>query len=138
MKKTQIMVFGTFDMIHEGHENLFRQARALGPEPYLIVSVARDLIAKKARGYAPKNNEAARCEMLAAHPLVDKAVIGDESGYIPHIAFLKPDIIALGYDQKGEYVENLENDLREAGLTTRVVRLQSYKPETFKTSKLRG
>ena len=37
---TRIMVFGTFDMIHAGHEDLFRQARALAKEPYLIVSVA--------------------------------------------------------------------------------------------------
>lgn len=138
MEKTRIMVFGTFDMIHEGHEDFFRQARALVDEARLIVSVARDAVATRVRGYAPRNKEVSRRDALAAHPLVDEAILGDESGYIQHIVVAKPDIIALGYDQSGVYVENLERDLREAGLSTRVVRMQSYKPETFKTSKLRG
>lgn len=131
------MVFGTFDMIHEGHEDLFRQARELASDAHLIVSVARDLIAARVRGYAPRNNEEARRRVVAKNPLVDEAVLGDETAYIQHIAQMKPDIIALGYDQKGEYVENLERDLQAVGLATRVVRLQPYKPETFKTSKLR-
>lgn len=131
------MVFGTFDMIHEGHENLFNQARELAPDPHLIVSVARDSVATRVRRYAPRNSEEVRQRLLVAHPLVDEAVLGDETGYVHHILLVKPDIIALGYDQKGEYVENLERDLHEAGLSTRVIRLKSYKPETFKTSKLR-
>ncbi len=132
------MVFGTFDMIHDGHANLFEQARALGPKAHLIVSVARDVVAARVRGYAPRNTEEARQRMVTAHPLVDEAVIGDEVGYMQHITQVKPDIIALGYDQQGEYVDSLESDLYNAGLATRVVRLQSYQPESFKTSKLRA
>ena len=49
-----------------------------------------------------------------------------------------PDIIALGYDQHGEYVENLPNELQRAGLTTRIVRLKPFRQDTFKTSKLNG
>lgn len=135
MKK--IMVFGTFDMIHPGHEDFFRQARGLGENPYLIVSVARDSAAKRHRGFAPQFSENERLEALSRHPLVDKAILGDEEGYIAHITAEHPDIIALGYDQDGEYVEKLEDDLRSAKLATRVVRLQAFRPETFKTSKLR-
>lgn len=138
MEKTRIMIFGTFDMIHEGHVDLFRQARRLAEDPYLIVSVARDFIAARVRGYPPKHAEEERCINLAQHELVDEAVVGDDAGYMQHISRLQPDIIALGYDQKGDYVDNLEKDLREAGLLTRVVRMQPYKPETFKTSKLRS
>lgn len=131
------MVFGTFDMIHEGHENLFRQARALAPEARLIVSIARDAVAARVRGYAPDNSEEARRMALAAHPLVDEVVLGDGEGYIAHIVRAKPDIIALGYDQEGEYVENLEEDLRASGLSTKIARLRPHKPEIFKTAKLR-
>lgn len=138
MEKVRIMVFGTFDMIHEGHENFFKQARELADESYLVVSVARDSIATRVRGYSPRNNEETRRAKLEEHPRVDEAVLGDEVGYMEHVVRVKPDIIALGYDQGGEYVENLEKDLRAAGLSTRIVRMQSYKPETFKTSKLRG
>lgn len=133
---TRIMVFGTFDMIHAGHEDFFRQALSLAVDPYLIVSVARDSAAARVKGVRPRRHESERLAIVAAHPLVHKATIGDEIGYIEHIRVNAPDIIALGYDQFGEYVEHLEEDLRGAGLSVRVVRLNPYRPEEFKTSKL--
>ena len=133
---TRIMVFGTFDMIHAGHEDLFRQARRLAKEPHLIVSVARGTVAERIKGFRPRHSEEERRNMVAAHALVNEAVLGDGDGYIGHIRKAMPDIIALGYDQKGEYVEGLEKDLREAGMGTRVVRLSAFKPEVYKTSKL--
>jgi cytidyltransferase-like protein len=131
------MVFGTFDMLHEGHEDFFRQARALAPDPYLIVSIARDSAAARHRGFLPRKNEEERRALVGGHPLVDRVVLGDEEGFIAHIKAESPDIIALGYDQAGEYVENLERKLAAAGMAPRIVRLAPYKPETFKTSKLR-
>jgi FAD synthetase len=133
---TRIMVFGTFDMVHPGHEDLFRQARALAPDPHLIVSVARDSVASRIKGAPPRNHEEARRQALAAHPLVDEAVLGDERGYVEHILVAKPDIIALGYDQTGEFVANLAHDLNAAGLWPSIVRLEPFHPETYKTSKL--
>lgn len=132
------MVFGTFDMIHKGHEDFFRQARALADEPYLIVSIARDTAAEKHRGVFPHRTENERLALIAKHPLVDKSVLGDENGFINHIARANPDIIALGYDQNGEYVENLERELSAAGLFLKIVRLKPFEPDTFKTSKLRS
>ena len=134
---TRIMVFGTFDMIHAGHEDFFKQARELASDAFLIVSVAGDAAAARHRSVMPRNSDAARLDALQKHPLVDKAVLGDIDGYIAHIALENPDIIALGYDQGGEYVETLERDLKEAGLTARVVRLKPFQPEIYKTSKLR-
>lgn len=130
------MVFGTFDMIHPGHEDFFRQARGLAKEPHLIVSVARDSAAFRHRGFAPRHHESERLAQIAAHSLVDEAVLGDEVGYTAHIIAAKPDIIALGYDQMGEYVDNLEKDLKSGGFSTKVVKLQAFEPETYKTSKL--
>jgi len=130
------MVFGTFDMIHEGHEDFFRQARALVEDPHLIVSVARDNVVERIKKFSPRRSEAHRRSIVAGHPLVDEAVLGDTEGYILHILAAKPDIIALGYDQSGEYVDSLENDLAQAGLSTKVVRLRAFEPERYKTSKL--
>lgn len=135
---TRVMVFGTFDMIHKGHEDLFRQARSLGDNVFLIVSVARDQAAARHRGTFPRNAEDVRRGVVHAHPLVDDAILGDLEGYLAHIQGASPDIIALGYDQHGEYVENLEHDLADAGLRVRIVRLQPFEPETYKTSKLRS
>lgn len=134
----RIMVFGTFDMVHKGHESMFAQARALAAHPYLIVSVARDRSAARMKGAAPRHTEEERLARVAAHPLVHEAVLGDAEGYMPHIVAAQPDIIALGYDQEGEYVEHVERDLRVAGLATRIVRLHAFEPETYKTSKLRA
>ena len=138
------MVFGTFDMIHEGHEDFFRQARALArpepgrraPEPYLIVSVARDASSSRVKGASPRHAEGERLAHVAEHPLVDKAMLGDEVGYLKHIMEEKPDIIALGYDQNGEFVDDLEHDLEKEGMSVRVVRLAAHRPDVYKTSKL--
>ncbi|HUO55833.1 MAG TPA: adenylyltransferase/cytidyltransferase family protein [Candidatus Paceibacterota bacterium] len=131
-----VMVFGTFDMIHLGHENLFRQARSLVSDPHLIVSVARDSATLRIKGTNPRHSEEERLEALRKHPLVDEALLGDENGYMEHITKIAPDLIALGYDQSGEYVDHLAEDLRHVGLETRIVRLASHEPERYKTSKL--
>ncbi len=130
------MVFGTFDMIHPGHEDLFRQALALAPKPYLIVSVARDSAVKRIKGALPRNPEKVRLANIRKHHLVDDCILGDEEGFLPHIIKMAPDIIALGYDQTGEYVDNLETELRKKSLGIKIVRLKAFKPEIFKTSKL--
>lgn len=130
----RIMIFGTFDMIHPGHVDLFRQARALDVEPYLIVSIARDTSVSRIKGTAARNNENERLGVVQAHPLVDDVLLGDEEGYMHHIKSVNPDIIALGYDQVGEYVDHLEESLRAANMTTEIVYLKAYQPELYKTS----
>ena len=133
---TRIMVFGTFDMIHPGHEDMFLQARALAEDPYLIVSIARDTSVERIKGAKPRHSEDERRLKVQCHKYVDEVVLGDMEGYMGHILAARPDLIALGYDQEGEYVDNLEKDLAQAGYTGRVLRLQAFKPEKYKTSKL--
>ena len=133
---TRIMVFGTFDMVHEGHVDFFQQARSLAKEPHLIVSVAREPVVARIKGERPRRSEKERVSLLERNTLVDEVVLGQEDGYIEHIIEAKPDIIALGYDQRGEYVDRLEKDLTDAGASIKVVRLKAFQPETFKTSKL--
>lgn len=130
-------MFGTFDMIHKGHEDFLRQARALAEEPFLIVSVARDSAARR-HGKSPRHSEGERLLHIVQQTLVDRAVLGSVDDYIAHIKEESPDIIALGYDQTGEYVEGLEEQLEKAGIASKVVRLEAFQPETFKTSKLRA
>lgn len=134
---TRIMVFGTFDMVHAGHAHFFKQARALALKPYLIVSIARDKNVTRIKGERPRKGEADRMRLVKRNKLVDEVVLGQEDGYIEHILETNPDIIALGYDQKGEYVSRLERDLHNARAAhIRVVRLQPHQPEVYKTSKL--
>ena len=48
----------------------------------------------------------------------------------------KPDIIALGYDQNS-YTNDLEKKIEEFGLKIKIARLKPYKPEKYKSSKLK-
>jgi cytidyltransferase-like protein len=134
----RVMVFGTFDMLHDGHSSLFEQARGLSSETHLIVSIARDASTERIKGTRPRNSELERLELVQSHPLVNEAMLGDEEGFIEHIASARPDIIALGYDQAGEYVDNLQQELDARGMATKIVRLNAHMPEVFKTSKLQG
>jgi FAD synthetase len=131
------MIFGTLDMIHRGHINFFEQARGLAKHPFLIVSVARDVNVKKIKGFKPRHAELSRAKKLKAHPLVDKAVLSNIRNYIGHIKKEKPDIIALGYDQTN-YTETLRNDLKMAGLKTKIIRLKSHKPHLYNSINCEG
>ena len=135
---TRVIVFGTFDMIHEGHMDLFRQAKNLAPNAHVIVSVARDKNVERIKGRLPENAEEMRVRAVRGCEYVDEVVLGDSDGYLAHILKAKPDVVALGYDQEGEYVQNLSHDLEAAGFVAKVVRMNAFHPETFKTSKLRG
>ncbi len=131
--KTKIIVFGTFDVLHKGHLNFFKQARSLSSKPYLIVSVARDVNVKRIKGFKPKHNEKKRFKKVKKCPLVDKVVLGDKTSHLPHILKEKPAIIALGYDQI-EYTGNLGNNLAKRGQKVKIRRLKPYKPKIFKSS----
>lgn len=129
------MVFGTFDIVHKGHQHFFEQARKLAgkSEAFLIVSLAREKNVAKIKSKKPQNSEQKRLKQVAETLGVDKAVLGGVNKYMAHIVKENPDIIALGYDQVA-YVENLRQDLKAAGLKTKIVRLKSHKPHLYKTS----
>ncbi len=135
-KKHKIMVFGTFDGLHEGHLNLFKQARRLAKNSFLVVSIARDKNVFRIKGQYPKLNEKERMGLLKECILADRVVLSGVENHIPHILKERPDIIALGYDQKA-YVKNLKKDLKERGLLVKIVRLKPYKEKIYKNSLLK-
>jgi len=132
MKK--VMIFGTFDIVHLGHLNLFRQARKLGD--YLVVVVARDKTSKKIKKITLVNNEKERLEFLKNIKSIDQAILGDKIDYYKVIKTEKPDVIALGYDQQN-FIDKLEDKIKEFKLNTKVVRMKSHKPEQHKSENIR-
>lgn len=102
---------------------------------FLIVSVARDINVNKIKGKKPSLNERQRLSAVKKCSLVDKAVLGGTRNYLPHIVKERPDIIALGYDQKA-YVKNLRGELARAGLRVKIFRLKPYQPHIYKSSLL--
>jgi FAD synthetase len=134
MVKT-VMCFGTFDGLHPGHEDYFRQAREHGDR--LIVVVARDATVVDVKGDLPSNNEQDRLMAVEDHALVDEAVLGHLDDKYRVIEEYQPDIICLGYDQE-TFTDTLDVELTRRGLAATVVRCEAYFPDTFKSSLLRG
>lgn len=135
-KKTKIMVFGTFDFLHQGHKNFFLQARGLAKNPYLIVSVARDVNVKKIKKSAPVHHQNQRLDAIKKSRFADKCVLGGGKNYLTHIKKESPSIIALGYDQRA-YVDNLKKDILKGKLHVKIRRLKAFKPKAFKSSLLK-
>lgn len=128
------MVFGTFDGLHKGHLDFFKQARQLVKrplKPFLIVSIARNNNTFKIKNRKPILSEQERFDLVKRVKFVDKVVLAGRSRYLPHILKEKPDIIALGYDQKA-YVKELKKDLKNKRILIKIVRLKPYKEKIYK------
>lgn len=136
MNKARIMVFGTFDGLHQGHFNFFKQARKLAKKSFLIVSIARDENVIKIKGKKPSLSENRRLKLVGSSLIADQVVLGAKNDYFKHILKNKPDIIALGYDQKA-YVDELKKDLKKKEVSIKIVRLRSYKPHIYKNHLLK-
>ena len=102
---TIVMTGGAFDIIHPGHIETLEQARALGDA--LIVSVARDSTFEKNKKRKPQHSEVLRKNLVAAIRTVDCSVLGSETDIFETVELLKPDIIALGYDQASRRGQDL-------------------------------
>lgn len=130
-KSKKVMVFGTFDYFHAGHENFLEQAKMLGD--FLIVIISRDKTVQKIKGEPPRFAETTRLETVKKNPNVDTAVLGDLSDHYKAIKKYRPDVIALGYDQH-VFTLRLKKILIDAKLNTEIHRLKAYKPDIYKSS----
>jgi len=128
------MVFGTFDIFHEGHKDFLKQAQKLGD--CLIVVVARDKTVTRYKKQDTRNKETKRIRILRNSRLANKVILGSLGNKYQMIKRYKPDIICLGYDQSF-FVRGLKKKLKSFGLETKVMRLKPYKPEIYKSSKLK-
>ncbi|MCD6503732.1 MAG: FAD synthase [Euryarchaeota archaeon] len=133
-KKVKVLVGGVFDIIHPGHIYFLKRAKELGDE--LIVVIARDSTVIKKKGRKPILPENMRKEIVEALKPVDRAVLGYEEGDIYKIVEeVKPDIIALGYDQDLDPKE-LEKELSKRGLSVKVVRIDKYNHKLAATRRI--
>ena len=128
----RVMATGVFDILHTGHLHYLNEARKLGDE--LVVVVATDATVRK-RKHEPITPEAMRVELVSALKPVDKAVLGKEGDMFEIVAQLKPDVIALGYDQRFDE-KKLEGELKARGMKVKLVRLGKYEDDLNGTRKI--
>jgi FAD synthetase len=128
----RVMATGVFDLLHMGHVYFLKEAKKLGDE--LIVVVATDKTAKELK-HVPVTPQDLRMKLVTELKPVDKAVLGYEDDRYRIVKELKPDIIALGFDQKHDE-EIIRNDLKDMGLDVKVIRLDPFEQDLAGTRKV--
>jgi FAD synthetase len=127
-----VLAGGVFDIIHPGHIYTLNAAKALGDVLVVVIATANTAVKMKKR--RPLHSEKQRQELIASLSMVDLCLVGSEGDIFKTVELVKPDIIALGYDQvhQEKFITDGCKNLR---LDVRVARLQSPVPE-FSSSKI--
>ena len=100
MKK--VITYGTYDLLHQGHINLLKRAKALGD--YLIVGVTNDNFDRERGKLNVKNNVLERVEAVKSTGLADKIIIEDYVGQkIDDIQKYDVDVFTVGSDWVGKF-----------------------------------
>lgn len=134
-KRKVVLASGVFDLLHLGHVLFLEDAKkAGGPDSELIVIIAKDSTVEKIKGKKPIMSEEQRRSLVKSLRVVDEAVLGYEGLDIGEVvAKIKPDVIALGYDQaemEGEVKTYLST--HKAPIT--VVRIAKFGENTLDSS----
>lgn len=128
-----VVIFGTFDELHEGHIQFINQANKKGEK--LVAIIARDKNIIELKNKKPKYNEEIRLKKILELKEIDNAFLGDkEKGVYKVLKNINPDLIYLGYDQL-DLFDDLKNRIEEKVLPNiKLIFGKSYKPEIFHSS----
>jgi len=121
-----VLAGGVFDIIHPGHIYTLNSAKSLGDT--LVVVVATDKTATKMKKRTPLHNQEYRKNLVDALSVVDLCIIGEEGDIFKTVEKVKPEIIALGYDQVHQE-KFITDGCRKLNLNVKIARLQSPNPE---------
>ena len=122
-----VLAGGVFDIIHPGHVHTLHEAKKLGD--VLVVVIATDKTALKMKKRNPLHNQNQRKLLVDTLEIVDVAIIGSDKDIFKTVDLIKPQIVALGYDQIHQEKTIVEG-CKKINLNVRVARLQSPIPET--------
>lgn len=99
MKK--VLISGTFDILHAGHIQFFKEAKALGD--YLIVTFCNSKLLKAYKGRESSMPDDNKKVLLESIRYIDKVYIGTDTlifDFIEAIQLERPDILAVTEDDK--------------------------------------
>ncbi len=117
-----VLAGGVFDIIHPGHIHTLNAAKELGD--VLVVVVATDKTAIKMKKRKPLHDQKLRKQLVNSLSVVDLCIIGNEDDIFKTVEFVKPEIIALGYDQVHQE-KFITDGCKRINLDAKVARLQS-------------
>ena len=129
-----VLVGGVFDLIHPGHIHTLKAAKEQGD--VLVVITARTTTAQKIKSQRKiYHNQNQRKELVSSLSFVDLVLIGREGTLYDSVEYVKPNVIALGYDQAHSEKEVAEN-CKKRNLNIHVIRLSTPIPGS-KSSKIK-
>ena len=98
----RIITYGTFDLLHYGHINLFKRAKALGD--YLIVVVSSDEFNRNQKNKGCYFSYEIRKQLVESIRYVDLVIPENDWGQkITDIKEYHIDTFVMGDDWKGEF-----------------------------------
>jgi len=122
-----VLAGGVFDIIHPGHIYTLNAAKALGD--VLVVVVATDNTSEKMKKRRPLHTQEQRQELVNSLSMVDLCLVGQEDDIFKTVDRVRPQIIALGYDQIHQE-KFITDGCKRIDLEAKVARLQSPIPES--------
>ena len=122
-----VLAGGVFDIIHPGHIHTLNSAKELGD--VLVVVVATDNTAVKMKKRQPLHSQDQRKELVESLTMVDLCLIGQEDDIFKTVNRVRPQIIALGYDQVHQE-KFITEGCKKIDLDAKVARLQSPIPDS--------
>lgn len=134
-KHTIVLASGVFDLLHLGHVRFLEEAKkAGGKNAELIVIVARDSTVEKRKGNKPIMSEDQRRALVESLKVVDEAILGYENFNMDEVIDkIKPDTIAMGYDQEG-MTKAVEKAIAKKGLKVKVVKIGKFGEDELNSS----
>ena len=134
-KKRVVLASGVFDLLHLGHVKFLEEAKkAGGKDAELIVIIARDSTVEKNKGRKPIMPENQRRALVESLKVVDEAVLGFEEFDIGDvIERIKPDVIALGYDQ-ADMEKHVQEYVDKHKLNVKVIRIDKFEEDALDSS----
>lgn len=137
-RRTGRVVFtnGVFDLLHPGHVDVLRGARAQGD--HLVVGLNADASVRRLKGpERPVRGEAERAYVLAAFEVVDAVVVFEEDTPLELVRRLEPDVIVKGGDYTPDTVVGADVVAARGGRVV-IIPLTPGQSTTSIIAKLRG
>ena len=134
-KKKIVLASGVFDLLHLGHVKFLEEAKkAGGKDAELVVIIARDSTVEANKGRKPIMSENQRRALVESLKVVDEAVLGFEKFDLGDvIERVKPDVIALGYDQ-ADMEKGVKTYVNRHNLNVKVIRVDKFEEDELDSS----
>lgn len=126
-----VLTFGSFDELHKGHEFYLESAKAYWDRLVTIVGNSENI--EKFKWVHPKYDNEERVQRMRDLWIADIVHVWDTTNPLKWLELYDPKVVCLWYDQVW-FSEALKNHIRHRKLNVKVIRIDAYKPDVYKSS----